>query len=86
MRDDPGARQELFVPRPEVAVSDRRTFVIVGGGLAGGKAVEALRAEGFDDRLVLVSAEAELPAAERVPAAPAPERPRKARQRERNVA
>ena len=42
-------------------MSDRRTFVIVGGGLAGGKAVEALRAEGFDDRLVLVSAEAELP-------------------------
>jgi hypothetical protein len=28
-------------------VSDRKTFVIVGGGLAGAKAVETLREEGF---------------------------------------
>jgi 3-phenylpropionate/trans-cinnamate dioxygenase ferredoxin reductase component len=42
-------------------VSDRRTFVIIGGGMAGAKAAESLRAEGYDDRLVLVSAEAELP-------------------------
>ena len=42
-------------------MSDRRTFVIVGGGLAGAKAAETLRAEGFDGRLVLVGAEAELP-------------------------
>jgi 3-phenylpropionate/trans-cinnamate dioxygenase ferredoxin reductase component len=42
-------------------VSDRRTFVIIGGGMAGAKAAESLRAEGYDDRLVLVTAEPELP-------------------------
>jgi 3-phenylpropionate/trans-cinnamate dioxygenase ferredoxin reductase subunit len=35
--------------------------VIVGAGLAGAKAAEALRAEGFDGRIVLIGAEAELP-------------------------
>jgi 3-phenylpropionate/trans-cinnamate dioxygenase ferredoxin reductase component len=38
-------------------VPDRRTFVIVGAGLAGAKAAEALREEGFDGRIVLVGAE-----------------------------
>jgi NADPH-dependent 2,4-dienoyl-CoA reductase/sulfur reductase-like enzyme len=42
-------------------VSDRTTFIIVGGGLAGAKAAETLRTEGFDGRLVLVDAELELP-------------------------
>jgi 3-phenylpropionate/trans-cinnamate dioxygenase ferredoxin reductase component len=42
-------------------VSDASTFVIVGGGLAGAKAAETLRAEGFDGRVVLVAAEPELP-------------------------
>jgi NADPH-dependent 2,4-dienoyl-CoA reductase/sulfur reductase-like enzyme len=37
------------------------TFVIVGGGLAGAKAVETLRTEGFDGRVVLVGAEPEHP-------------------------
>ena len=37
------------------------TFVIIGAGMAGAKAAEALRAEGFDGRLVLVGAEQELP-------------------------
>jgi 3-phenylpropionate/trans-cinnamate dioxygenase ferredoxin reductase component len=37
------------------------TFVIVGGGLAGAKAAETLRAEGYDGQVVLVSAEAERP-------------------------
>src|SRR5829696_6719854 len=37
------------------------TFVIVGGGLAGAKAAETLRDEGFDGPIVLVSAEAERP-------------------------
>src|SRR4051794_21953635 len=37
------------------------TFVIVGGGLAGAKAAETLREEGFAGRLVLVGAEAERP-------------------------
>jgi 3-phenylpropionate/trans-cinnamate dioxygenase ferredoxin reductase subunit len=36
-------------------------FVIVGGGLAGAKAAETLRAEGFDGPVVLVGAEEELP-------------------------
>ncbi len=42
-------------------MSDRNTFVIVGGGMAGAKAAETLRAEGFDGRLVLVGDEPELP-------------------------
>jgi len=37
------------------------TFVIVGAGLAGAKAVETLRAEGFDGTVVLVGAEPERP-------------------------
>ena len=37
------------------------TFVITGGGLAGAKAAETLRTEGFDGRVVLVSAEDALP-------------------------
>jgi 3-phenylpropionate/trans-cinnamate dioxygenase ferredoxin reductase subunit len=38
-----------------------KTFVIVGAGLAGAKAAEALRHEGFDGRLVLIGAEPERP-------------------------
>src|SRR5690348_10355604 len=38
-----------------------RTFVIVGAGLAGAKAAEALRSEGFDGRVVLIGAEDERP-------------------------
>jgi 3-phenylpropionate/trans-cinnamate dioxygenase ferredoxin reductase component len=38
-----------------------RTFVIVGGGLAGAKAAETLRKEGFDGRVVLIEADAERP-------------------------
>ena len=38
-----------------------QTFVIVGASLAGAKAAETLRAEGFDGRLLLVGAEAERP-------------------------
>jgi 3-phenylpropionate/trans-cinnamate dioxygenase ferredoxin reductase component len=37
------------------------TFVIVGTGLAGAKAAETLRAEGFDGRLLLLGEEAERP-------------------------
>ena len=40
---------------------ERRTFVIAGGGLAGAKAAETLRQEGFDGRIVMVCAEDELP-------------------------
>jgi 3-phenylpropionate/trans-cinnamate dioxygenase ferredoxin reductase component len=37
------------------------TYVIVGAGLAGAKAAEALRAEGFDGRLLLLGEEDERP-------------------------
>jgi 3-phenylpropionate/trans-cinnamate dioxygenase ferredoxin reductase component len=37
------------------------TFVIVGAAMAGGKAAETLREEGFDGRVVLVGAEPERP-------------------------
>ncbi|HEX6027290.1 MAG TPA: FAD-dependent oxidoreductase [Solirubrobacter sp.] len=37
------------------------THVIVGGGLAGAKAAEALRNEGFEGRIALFAEEAELP-------------------------
>src|SRR3954463_12142456 len=38
-----------------------RTFVIVGASLAGAKAAETLRTEGFDGRVVLLGAESERP-------------------------
>jgi 3-phenylpropionate/trans-cinnamate dioxygenase ferredoxin reductase subunit len=41
--------------------TDKQTFVIVGAGLAGGKAAETLREEGYDGRLVLLGAEPERP-------------------------
>ncbi len=37
------------------------THVIIGGGLAGAKAAEALREEGFDGRVVLIGDEHEQP-------------------------
>jgi 3-phenylpropionate/trans-cinnamate dioxygenase ferredoxin reductase subunit len=42
-----------------MAVAD--TMVVVGGGLAGAKAAETLREEGFDGRVVLVAEEPERP-------------------------
>jgi 3-phenylpropionate/trans-cinnamate dioxygenase ferredoxin reductase component len=44
-----------------VSAASEHTFVIVGGGLAGAKAAETLREEGFDGRLVLVGAELHRP-------------------------
>ena len=38
-----------------------QTFVIVGASLAGAKAAETLRDEGFDGRVVLIGAEEERP-------------------------
>jgi 3-phenylpropionate/trans-cinnamate dioxygenase ferredoxin reductase subunit len=38
-----------------------RTFIVVGGGHAGGQAIDSLRREGFDGRLVLVADEPHLP-------------------------
>ncbi len=42
-------------------MSQGQTFVIVGGGLAAAKAAQTLREEGYDGRLVIVSAESERP-------------------------
>jgi 3-phenylpropionate/trans-cinnamate dioxygenase ferredoxin reductase subunit len=42
-------------------MTTEKTFVIVGASLAGAKAAETLRAEGFDGRLVLLGAEDERP-------------------------
>jgi 3-phenylpropionate/trans-cinnamate dioxygenase ferredoxin reductase subunit len=42
-------------------VADSETFVIIGGGLAGAKAAEALREKGFDGRVVLLANEEYLP-------------------------
>ena len=42
-------------------MSNSSTFVIVGAGMAGGKAAETLREEGFDGRVVMVGAEAHRP-------------------------
>src|SRR4249919_459413 len=38
-----------------------QTFAIIGAGLAGARAAETLRAEGFDGRVVLVGAESHRP-------------------------
>jgi 3-phenylpropionate/trans-cinnamate dioxygenase ferredoxin reductase subunit len=42
-------------------MSNRPSFVIVGGGLAGASAAATLRADGFDGRVLLVGAEREEP-------------------------
>ncbi|MGI5337873.1 NAD(P)/FAD-dependent oxidoreductase [Streptomyces sp. CA-181903] len=42
-------------------VDANQTFVIVGGGLAGAKAAETLRAEGFTGRVILISDERDHP-------------------------
>ena len=42
-------------------MADERTFVIVGASLAGAKAAETLRAEGFAGRIVLIGEETERP-------------------------
>ncbi|MFI1888460.1 NAD(P)/FAD-dependent oxidoreductase [Streptomyces jumonjinensis] len=42
-------------------VDGHQTFVIVGGGLAGAKAAETLRAEGFTGRVILIGDEGDQP-------------------------
>jgi 3-phenylpropionate/trans-cinnamate dioxygenase ferredoxin reductase component len=42
-------------------MASKQSFVIVGASLAGAKAAETLREQGFDGRLVLIGAEAERP-------------------------
>ena len=42
-------------------MSTQQTFVIVGAGLAGAKAAEALRTNGFGGKVILIGDEAERP-------------------------
>jgi 3-phenylpropionate/trans-cinnamate dioxygenase ferredoxin reductase component len=42
-------------------MTNSQTFVIVGASLAGAKAAETLRSEGFDGRLLLIGSEAQRP-------------------------
>jgi 3-phenylpropionate/trans-cinnamate dioxygenase ferredoxin reductase subunit len=42
-------------------MADERVFVIIGASLAGGKAAETLRKDGFEGRIMLVGAETERP-------------------------
>src|SRR6516165_7795427 len=42
-------------------MGNSRTFVIIGGGLAGAKAVEALREKDFDGRIIVCAEEDRLP-------------------------
>ena len=55
-RPDDTPRQRA-VPMAGRDASDDRTFAVVGGGGAGGAAVEALRQHGFTGRIVLLSRE-----------------------------
>src|SRR5438094_699444 len=45
----------------ENSMTSTRTLLVVGGGLAGARAVEAARGAGFDGRVVLVGDEPTLP-------------------------
>ena len=54
------SRPAPFELKPR-ALTEQRTFVIVGGGAAGEAAVEALVRQGFGGRIVLVTAEEHLP-------------------------
>jgi 3-phenylpropionate/trans-cinnamate dioxygenase ferredoxin reductase subunit len=42
-------------------MADSRAYVIVGGGMAGAKAAETLREEGFDGRVIIVAGESAPP-------------------------
>jgi 3-phenylpropionate/trans-cinnamate dioxygenase ferredoxin reductase subunit len=42
-------------------VADGKTFLIIGAGMAGAKAAETLRAEGFEGRIVMLGTEPEPP-------------------------
>src|SRR5215217_4657938 len=55
------ACQHYFEDRDNPHMSTPQSFVIVGAGLAGAKAAEALRANGFGGQVILIGDEAERP-------------------------
>jgi hypothetical protein len=57
----PSGAGQVDPPMTEPTSRDDRTFLIVGASLAGAKAAETLRAEGFAGRVILVGEESELP-------------------------
>src|SRR5262245_17516423 len=59
---DPRRAHHMGTPHRGDAMNARKqTFVIVGAGLAGARAAETLRHEGFDGRLILIGDEPERP-------------------------
>ena len=76
LRADPRSRAEFFAlaglpqsnslraiadRKAENTMADDTTYLIAGASLAGAKAAETLRTEGFDGPVVLIGDEAELP-------------------------
>ena len=57
-KPDPGRLPEMTKPDPE---SDKRIFVILGGGAAGNAAAQALREAGFKGNIVMITQENRLP-------------------------
>ncbi|MEN9870936.1 MAG: hypothetical protein RLZZ171_1924, partial [Cyanobacteriota bacterium] len=58
--DEIAQKRTLSMARHEPSV-DPRTFVVLGAGAAGMAAVEMLRQQGFQGKVVLISAESKLP-------------------------
>src|SRR5688500_9981775 len=55
------AERHPVPPGGAIRMNSENTFVIVGASLAGAKAAETLRTEGFDGRLVLIGTEKDRP-------------------------
>lgn len=58
---DPIPQQRTLAMANHVSQCDRRTLVILGGGIAGINAAETLRQKGYQGKIILISAEDKLP-------------------------